>query len=90
MENEKKEQSRRDFFLKSMPAAIGVLGVGGLLTEACKSTAVEEEKVSLLSPDGQLVQVDKSAMTTVPVSPAEARQGIPGKIICDGYRSCQM
>ncbi len=79
MENEKKEQSRRDFFLKTMPAAIGVIGVGGLLAEACKSTTDEGEKVSLLSPDGQLVQVDKSAMTMVPVSPDEARQGIPGK-----------
>ena len=79
MENGKKEQSRRDFFLKSVPAAIGVLGVGGLLAEACNSTADEGEKVSLLSSDGQLVEVNKSAITVVPVSPSEARQGIPGK-----------
>jgi Fe-S-cluster-containing dehydrogenase component len=76
---EKKEQSRRDFFLKSVPAAIGMIGVGGLLTESCKSSADEEEKVALLSPDGKLVYVNQSAMCSTPVPPAEARKGIPGK-----------
>lgn len=79
MEEQKKEQSRRAFFSKTVPAAIGMLGVGGLLAEACKSSAEDEEKVSVLTPDGKLVQVSKSAMAPQPVSPDEAREGIPGK-----------
>jgi len=83
MENKNLERSRRDFFLKKVPAALGALTVGGLLAEACKTpveTPEEEgEKVSVLAPDGTLVQVDKAAMKPMPVSPTEARQGIPGK-----------
>lgn len=79
MEERKNEQTRRAFFTKTVPAAIGVLGVGGLLAEACKPSAEDEEKVSVLTPDGKLVQVNKSAMGPQPVSPDEAREGIPGK-----------
>ena len=80
MENDKKGQSRREFFKKTVPTtALGILGAGGLLAEACKAASEPEEKVTLLSQDGQLVQVDKSAMTQVPVSTEEARKGIPGK-----------
>ena len=79
MEEQKKDQSRRAFFSKTVPAAIGMLGVGGLLAEACKSPVEDEEKVSVLTPDGKLVQVSKSAMAPQPVSPEEAREGIPGK-----------
>ena len=78
MSKEKINQSRRDFFKKTVPATIGVIGGGSILAESCKS-AEEEEKVALLSPDGELVYVNKSAMSTTPVSPAESREGIPGK-----------
>ncbi len=76
MKKGKKEQSRRDFFLKSVPVALGAIGMGGSLLGSCDST-IEDEKVSLLTPEGKLVQVDKSAMT--PAAPMEARLGIPGK-----------
>ncbi|MBK8832747.1 MAG: 4Fe-4S dicluster domain-containing protein [Saprospiraceae bacterium] len=79
MEERKNEQTRRAFFSKTVPAALGVLGVGGLLAEACKPAVEDEEKVSVLTPDGKLVQVNKSAMAPQPVSPEEAREGIPGK-----------
>ncbi len=36
MEERKNEQTRRAFFSKTVPAAIGVLGVSGLLAQACK------------------------------------------------------
>ena len=79
MEELKKEQSRRAFFSKTVPAAIGMLGAGGLLAEACKSAEPEEEKVAVLTSDGQLVSVNKSSLSPPPVSPQEARKGIPGK-----------
>ena len=81
--NEKWEQSRRDFFCKSIPAAMGAIGGVGLFAESCSiaedQSHNEEEKVSLLTPDGQLVQVKKSDMTMMPASQEEAREGIPGK-----------
>lgn len=79
MEDNKPAKSRRDFLLKSVPAAIGALGVSGLVAGSCSSTPEEEEKVPVLSQDGQLVYVNKSSMSEVPVSGMEARQGIPGK-----------
>jgi Fe-S-cluster-containing dehydrogenase component len=79
-ESKKDKQSRRKFFAKTIPAAIGAIGGAGLLAQSCQQNEPEGEKVSLLSPDGTLVQVDKSAMSAVtPVSSAEARQGIPNK-----------
>ena len=59
MEERKNEQTRRAFFTKTVPVAIGILGVGGLLAEACKPAVEDEEKVSVLTPDGKLVEVDK-------------------------------
>ena len=79
-ESKKGKQSRRKFFAKSIPAALGTIGGAGLLAQSCQQNEVEGEKVSLLSPDGTLVQVDKSAMSAVsPVSSTEARKGIPNK-----------
>jgi Fe-S-cluster-containing dehydrogenase component len=79
-ESKKDKQSRRKFFAKTIPAAIGAIGGAGLLAQSCQPNEPEGEKVSLLSPDGTLVQVDKSAMSAVTsVSSAEARQGIPNK-----------
>jgi len=77
MEKGKNKQSRRKFFLKTIPVAIGAIGGVGLVAQSCKHIADQEEQVSLLSPDGKLVKVNKSAM--LPVSPVEARKGIPGK-----------
>lgn len=76
MEN-KNKQSRRKFLAKSVPATIGTISGVGLITQSCKQTAASEETVPLLTPDGKVVQVAKSAMT--PASPVEARKGIPGK-----------
>ena len=72
-----KKQSRRKFFQKSVPAAIGAIGGAGLIAQSCKQNTDNGETVSVLSTDGQLVQVAKSSM--MPVSPREARKGIPGK-----------
>ena len=77
MEKGRKKQSRRKFFSKTVPAALGAIGGAGFIAQSCKQTGTNEETVSLLSPDGEIVQVAKSAM--VPVSPAESRKGIPGR-----------
>ena len=80
MEKGKKNQSRRKFFLKSVPATIGAISGIGLVAQSCNHTAKPEETVSLLSPDGKLVQVSKSAVShQEPATPIEARAGIPGK-----------
>jgi molybdopterin-containing oxidoreductase family iron-sulfur binding subunit len=79
MEKGKIERSRRDFFSKALPTALGIIGAGGLLAGSCNSTEEEGEKVALLSPDGKLVYVNKSAVNMAPATPEEARQGIPGK-----------
>lgn len=80
MDNEKKKQSRRDFFLKSVPVAIGAVGGLGLVAESCKKIPdKEEEKEAVLSTDGKLVYVNKSDLCASPVSIEESRTGIPGK-----------
>ena len=77
MEKGRKKQTRRTFFSKTVPIAIGSIGGVGIIAQSCKQTTTNEETVSLLSPDGEVVKVAKSAM--VPVSPVEARKGIPGR-----------
>ena len=80
MKKGENKQSRRKFFKTTVPLTLGALGGAGLVAQSCNPGASEEETVSLLSPDGQLVKVNKSAMMpATPATPAEARQGIPGK-----------
>lgn len=73
------KQSRRKFFSKSVPLAIGGIGGIGLIAQSCNQDSTESsgEKVSLLTPDGELVHVEKSTLTPVPAP--DARKGIPGK-----------
>ncbi|NNF20573.1 MAG: hypothetical protein HKN67_01420, partial [Saprospiraceae bacterium] len=57
-------------------------GAGALTCSSCSDANDSGEKVKVLSTDGTLVEVDKSAIHQVsqqPASPVEARQGIPGK-----------
>ena len=80
MKKGENKQSRRKFFKTTVPLTLGALGGVGLVAQSCNPGASEEETVSLLSPDGQLVKVNKSAMIpATPATPVEARQGIPGK-----------
>jgi len=76
MEKGHKKQSRRKFFTKTVPATIGAISGIGFVSQSCKPEVNKSEKVSLLSSNGEIFQVAKSAMT--PVSPEAARQGIPG------------
>jgi Fe-S-cluster-containing dehydrogenase component len=77
MEKGNKKQSRRKFFSNTIPATLGAMGGIGLMAQSCNKTEDKGETVSVLSTDGKLVKVCKSDM--MPVSPKEARKGIPGK-----------
>lgn len=80
--------SRRNFLNKL--GAIGAVAACGSAACSCGSGAGHEhqpqetgKKVKLLSPDGEIVEIDDSHLRhihkTVGVSSEEARQGIPGK-----------
>lgn len=79
MPMDKTSKSRREFFRKSLPAAIGMVGGASLLTESCSIQKEKPEMVAVLSSEGKLVYVDKSTMCSPPATPNEARQGIEGK-----------
>src|SRR5690606_3048168 len=87
---------RRDF-IKAAGITVTAAACG---SAACSCKKPEGEKVVLLSPDGELVQVDSSHLKyvhkTVGVSTEEARKGIPGRKFvmvidlarCNNARKC--
>ena len=81
MEKGKNKQSRRKFFFKTATATLGVMGGAGFMAQSCKPNTSDGETVSLLSPDGTLVKVDKDNISPAEVhTPAiEDRIGIPNK-----------
>lgn len=77
--------ARREFLITG---ALGALAACGSAVCSCKSETrpiqIESgKKIKLLSPDGELVEVDESELRhihkTIGVSTTEAREGIPGK-----------
>ena len=77
MKKKKNNLSRRNFLSKSVPATAGIIGGISLLHQSCKKGEDGEKMVSVLSTEGKVVQVPQAAMK--PVSPAEAREGIPDR-----------
>jgi Fe-S-cluster-containing dehydrogenase component len=77
----KKKQSRRKFFLKTAAASLGAIGGVSMISQSCSKVPEEGETVSLLSPDGTLVEVDKANVSPAKTAPhgQEARVGIPNK-----------
>ena len=76
------QNSRRNFLKKGL----GIAAVSSAVTalHAFQVDTVEEtgEKVKLLSPEGEIVEIDKAYLKPIPevhISPVEARSGIPGK-----------
>lgn len=78
------ENSRRNFLKKGL----GIAAVSGAVTalHAFQQDSVEVEEtgemVQLLSPQGEIVEIDKAYLKPVPevhISPDEAREGIPGR-----------
>lgn len=82
MENKDKNNASRRQFIKNLSSgtALAVTGLGLYSLSSCSSSS--EEKTTVLTTDGKLVQVPKSnvqEMAYTPVSPEESRKGIPGK-----------
>lgn len=79
----KNKSGRRNFFRKLIPGGIGAFtGLGIFGTASCKRKESSDEKITLLSPEGKLVQAHKSDVENAHVhvaSRSEARVGIPGK-----------
>lgn len=76
-----KSDSRRDFIKKISTG--GVLAASGLTIGAlCSCKETSQEKSTLLTTDGKLVEVPDSEIRSMEhhhITPMEARQGIPGK-----------
>lgn len=76
---EKEDTTRRKFLKFGLTAGAGAALGAGLLSSC--SNDKSGEKVKLLTPDGKLVEVDKSQVDAASYSATneEARKGIPGK-----------
>ncbi|HRI58654.1 MAG TPA: 4Fe-4S dicluster domain-containing protein [Saprospiraceae bacterium] len=77
------DHSDRRAFLRK---GLGIAAVAGSVTalKAFQKDSVEEtgEKVKLLSPEGEIVEIDKAYLKPIPevhISPDQAREGIPNK-----------
>jgi len=74
--------SRRNFLKKGL--ATGALGATATAAAAFHNDSITEsgEKVKLMSPNGEIVELDKAYLKPVPdvyIDPEQAREGIPGK-----------
>lgn len=81
--NDKQESNPRRDFLITGALGVAAAACGSTVCSCNSKSASEGEKVKLLSPDGELVEIDSSELRyvhkTVGVSTEEARQGIPGR-----------
>lgn len=81
-ENDASTSGRRDFLKKGIVTT--ALSATATALAAFQNDTVQEtgEKVKLLSPKGEVVEIDKGYLKPVPdvhISPKQAREGIPGK-----------
>ncbi|MHC1708485.1 MAG: 4Fe-4S dicluster domain-containing protein [Bacteroidales bacterium] len=85
-ENQKSKKSRRDFL--KLGAGMGAVtlataAIGGLLHAPEEAAAEPGRKIKVLTPDGKLLEVDESQLSSptmdVVVSREGAHQGIPGR-----------
>ncbi|MFC1733992.1 4Fe-4S dicluster domain-containing protein [candidate division KSB1 bacterium] len=82
MDKKNENNNSRRKFLKRLGIAAGagtMVGCGVLSAVAIDKRTKSGEKVKLLSPEGILVEVDKSDMCCEPASPKESRKGLPNK-----------
>ena len=101
MENEEKDNSRRNFLLKGLGTVAAVTTAGAMATALFKTEAAVPtgEMVKMMSPSGEVVEIDKAYIKPAPeVEPTnqEARKGIKGKkfvmvidlAVCKNLRKC--
>jgi molybdopterin-containing oxidoreductase family iron-sulfur binding subunit len=84
MVNDANKSPARRKFLKNLStgSVLALSGLGYASISSCKHSS--EEKTTLMTTDGKLVQVSNSEIEVMehehlPATPAESRQGIPGK-----------
>jgi molybdopterin-containing oxidoreductase family iron-sulfur binding subunit len=85
-QEETNDRSRRDFLKTAAVATVAATACGSLAC-SCGSKKQEHvhtgEKIKLLSPDGQMVEIDSSQLHqhhhASTITKAEARSGIPGR-----------
>jgi len=78
----KNQTGRRNFFNTLIPGSIGAItGLGLLASSSCNKKEKSDEQMTLLSPDGKLVKVNKSEVDDAHnhlASRTQSREGIPG------------
>lgn len=84
MKPDNKYNSRRNFLVKGIGAAALVTSAGAIANSLFKNEDVlaSGETVKLLSPDGKIVEIDKSYIKPAPeimITDKQAREGIKGK-----------
>lgn len=71
--------SRRKFLKLGMAAGAGTIAGGGLISMASSKNDKLEEKIKLLTPEGKMVEVNKSQVKEKLPSKKEIKEGIPGR-----------
>ena len=85
MKKEEIDQSRRNFIKTTAIVATASVACGSLACSCSskKEAATQEEKIKLLSPDGQIIEIDSSHLNhhdhINTLTKLEVRQGMPGK-----------
>ena len=81
--NEEIKDSRRDFLVKAAIATVATAACSSTICSCSSKKAPANEKVKLLSPDGEIVEVDSAYLNyqehEAILSKLEVRQGIAGK-----------
>ena len=82
-EEEINNKSRRDFIKTTALAAVATTACGSLACSCTSNKTAVSEKVRLLSPDGEIVEIDSAYLNhhenMAVLSQHEQRVGIPGK-----------
>jgi len=77
------DKGRRDFLKTAAIATIATAACGSLTCSCSSKQVVPDQKVKLLSPDGEIVEIDSSYLNhqehMAIISKLEAREGIAGK-----------
>lgn len=79
-ENGPKKNSRRDFLRKGLMAGAGIMATGGLVEAYLDpAQAASGETMKVLTPGGEIMEVDKARLRYPRVSIKESKKGIPGR-----------
>ncbi|MDH3246759.1 MAG: 4Fe-4S dicluster domain-containing protein [Saprospiraceae bacterium] len=82
MQSESTTNNRRNFLKIGLATGAMSASAAATLAFASDEVGTSGEMLTLLSPDGELVEVDQAFVKPAPevyISPKEARQGIPGR-----------